>query len=96
LEETSFGQSDSTVDAFHGALFITDRDCETSSTGKLLPLHIGCLANYNIVIGFEQRHGDGSCLTATLDSQICIFGNLSRVNAICEPVWLRVSYSGFQ
>jgi len=91
FEETSGRQSHSTADARRGARFVADRDCEASSTRKLLPLHIASLANYHIDIGFGRRHGDGSCITGSVDSQICLFDDVSRVKAICEPVLLRVS-----
>jgi len=41
---------------------------------------------------FGQRHGDGSCVTGGVDSQIGIFDDVSRVKAICEPISLRVSF----
>jgi len=50
------------------------------------------LANYNIDIGFGQRHGDCSCVTGSVDSQICIFDDVSRAKAICEPVLVHVSF----
>ena len=41
------------------------------------------LGDYQIEIGFRQRHGDGSCFTVGIDSRIGTFDNLSRVKAIC-------------
>jgi len=57
-----------------------------------LPLQIEPLANFHIAIGFRQRHGDGSGVTGSVDSQIAIFDDISHVKAICEPVLLSVSF----
>jgi hypothetical protein len=89
--ETSGRQSHSTADALRGAQFVTDRDCEASSTCKLSPQHIASLANHHIEIGFGRRYGDGSCVTGSVDCQVAIFDNVSCVKAICEPVLLLVS-----
>jgi hypothetical protein len=64
---------------------------EASSTHKLLPLHIAFLANDNIDIGIGRRHGDSPNVTGSVDSQIGIYHDVSRVNAICKPVLLSVS-----
>jgi len=71
---------------------VTDRDCEASSTRKLLPLHIASLANGHIDIRFGRRHGDGSSVTGSVGSQICIFDDVCRVKAICETVLVCVSF----
>ena len=71
---------------------MTDRDCEAGSTRKHVPPHIASLANDHIDIGFGRRHGDGSSVTGSVGSQICIFDDVSHVKALCEPVLLRVSF----
>jgi len=41
------------------------------------------LANYHIEMGYERRHGGGSCVTGGIDCQIGIFDDVSRVKTIC-------------
>jgi len=96
FSETSGTRSHSTSHAQRGARFFPDGDCEACLTCKLLPLHIVSLANYHIEIGFWWRHGDGSCVTGGIHSQIGIFDVVSWVKAICVPILLHVSCSGFQ
>ena len=70
-------------DARRGAQFFTEGDCDVSSTRDLLPQHIASLPNCYIEIGFGRRHGDGSCATGGLNSQMGIFDDISRVKTIC-------------
>jgi len=80
--ETESRQSDSISDARCGALFVTNGECEASSTHKLLPLHIASLANDQIQIRFGRRHGNGSCVTGGVDSTIGTFDDVSQAKAI--------------
>jgi len=68
----------------------SDRDCEASYTIKLLSPHIVSLAEYHIDIRFRRSHCDSSCVTGRVDRQRCIFDNVFRIKALCEPVLLRV------
>ena len=69
--------------AQRGARFVTQGDCDTSSTCELFPQDIASLANYPIEIGIGQRHGDGSCVSGGIDCQIGIFDDVSAIKAIC-------------
>ena len=93
--ETSGRRSHSISDAQSGARFITDGDWEASSTCKHLPLPIASLANYHIEMWFGRRHCDGSRITGGVDTQIGKFDDVFRVNAIGEPILLRVSFCRF-
>ena len=97
LNDAGFGeisgrQSHSICNARRGTRFVTDWDSKASSTCKLFPLHIVSQAEYHIEIGFGLRHGDGSCFTGEINSQITIFDDVSRINTICEHVLLCVSF----
>jgi hypothetical protein len=72
--------------------FVPESDCKASSTCKLLPIHTASLANFQIEIRFSGKHGDGSCVTGSAESQIGIIYDLFRVKGISEPVLLRVSF----
>jgi len=96
FRETSGRQSHSISDTRHGAWFVTDGDYQASSAHKLLPLNIASLVNYHIEIGSGRSHGDSSCVTRGVDSQIGVFDDVSWVNAICTyfvPCQLFVDFS---
>jgi len=82
FRETTGRRSQSISDARRGPWFVTDGDCEASSTCMLFLLHIASLANYHIEIGFGRGHGDGSCVSGGVDSQIGIFDVVSWVKEI--------------
>ena len=81
--ETTGRRSHTMSDARSGAQFVTEGDWDVSSTRELLPQRIASLANCHIEIGFGRRHGDGSCATGGLNSQMGIFDDLSQVKTIC-------------
>jgi len=69
---------------------ITNGDCETCWTDKLLALHIESLADYHIEIWFRRWHSDGSHITRERDSQIGMLDDVSRIHAI----WVSMLFSG--
>ena len=48
----------------------------------LLPKHIASLANHHIEICSAPRHGDSSCVTGGIDTEIGIIDNVSPVEGI--------------
>ena len=78
--------------ARHRAGCITESECEACWTRKLWPLHIASPVNHHIDIRFGRRHGDGSSVSGAIKSQICIFDVIFLWNAICVPIFLRVSF----
>jgi len=74
--ETTGKQSHAISHAWRDAQFVTEGDCNASSTHEHLPQRIASLAYYHIEIRFGQRQG--------IDFQIVIFDVVSWVNAICN------------
>jgi len=75
-----------------GAQLVTNSEINPGWTHKFQPLHIASHANYNIEIGFQQRHGGGSCVAGGMNRQIGICDDVSIWNAIPVPIFLRVSF----
>jgi len=77
--------------AWCSSQFVADWECEGCWTRKDWPPHIASLANYDVEIGFGWRHGDGSCVTGDIDSQIVNIDDVALVKVICVPILLSVS-----